>query len=102
MHAASLLIEKHGHNKKKEGFKADFFNAFNLADREEMFEQVQEKAPGLCHWVNFCYENFAYLFSEDSFFLSCTGVQQGDPLGPLLFALVLHSIIFKIKEECPT
>ena len=33
--------------------------------------------------------------------LSCCGVQQGDPLGPLGFALVLHSVIEKIKESVP-
>ena len=37
----------------------------------------------------------------DKHFFSCTGVQQGDPLGPLLFALVLHPIIMKIKAQCP-
>jgi len=32
--------------------------------------------------------------------MSATGVQQGDPLGPLLFALVLHPLIHQIIDSC--
>ncbi|PNY13681.1 auxilin-like protein [Trifolium pratense] len=32
--------------------------------------------------------------------MSSTGVQQGGPLGPLLFALVLHPLIHKIRDNC--
>jgi hypothetical protein len=32
--------------------------------------------------------------------MSSTGVQQGDPLGPLLFALVLHPLIHMIRDNC--
>ncbi|GKG20017.1 putative reverse transcriptase domain-containing protein, partial [Tanacetum coccineum] len=31
---------------------------------------------------------------------SATGVQQGDPLKHLLFALILHPLLHKIKDSC--
>ena len=31
---------------------------------------------------------------------SCQGVQQGDPLGPLLFALIMHPLVLKIHSSC--
>jgi hypothetical protein len=32
--------------------------------------------------------------------MAATGVQEGDSLGPLLFALVLHPLIHKIRDNC--
>ena len=31
---------------------------------------------------------------------SCQGVQQCDPLGPLLFALILYPLVLKIHQSC--
>jgi hypothetical protein len=32
--------------------------------------------------------------------MSATGMQHGDPLGPLLFALMLHPLIHQIGDSC--
>jgi hypothetical protein len=40
------------------------------------------------------------LYLGDGHIMSATGVQQGDPLGPLLFALVLHPLIHQIRDSC--
>ena len=81
--------------------KVDFKNAFNLVSREKMFEQVRLHCPEIAHWVEFCYSSQPFLFAGDFTFRSCVGVQQGDPLGPLLFSLTLLPIISEIKHRLP-
>jgi hypothetical protein len=51
--------------------------------------------------VEYCYCDSAYLFFGTCLLLSAAGVQQGDPLGPLLFSLVLHPLALKIQKEFP-
>ena len=48
-----------------------------------------------------CYGTQPLLHLGDWTIRSRNGVQQGDPLGPLGFALALHPIIEKIREEVP-
>jgi len=77
----------------------DFKNAFNMVSRDWMFREVRDHFPSLSPWVEFTYGCSSHLFvGEDSIF-STSGVQQGDPLGPLLFALVLHPILLKIRDS---
>ncbi|KAJ3094813.1 hypothetical protein HDU96_001458 [Phlyctochytrium bullatum] len=46
-------------------------------------------------------ERPSWLYFGDSFRLSSeTGVQQGDPLGPLLFAMVLRLLLTQVKDLC--
>ncbi|GKB62860.1 putative reverse transcriptase domain-containing protein, partial [Tanacetum coccineum] len=40
------------------------------------------------------------LYYDDSVLWSRQGVQQGDPLGPLLFALALHPLVQTINQSC--
>ena len=42
------------------------------------------------------------MYLGDGYIWSSTGVQQGDPLGPLLFALILHPLVHKIRDSCRT
>ncbi len=79
----------------------DFTNAFNSVDRDHMFQEVRAHLPGLSAWVECCYGSQPLLHFEDHVILSRCGVQQGDPLGPLLFALTLHPIVEKIHQEVP-
>src|SRR6185369_2874890 len=43
----------------------------------------------------------AHLFLGEVLLASMAGVQQGDPLGPLLFSLVLHPLVEKIQSLFP-
>jgi len=77
----------------------DFSNAFNEVNRHSMLKMVRDKLPSLFPWVYFCYSIAAPLFVESEIIHATTGVQQGDPLGPLLFALVLQPHLLHIKES---
>ena len=58
--------------------------------------------PSQLGWSASCYGAQPLLHFGDQTILSCCGVQQGDPLGPLGFALALHPIVERIKRELPT
>ena len=79
----------------------DFSNAFNSIDRGLMFEEARARIPSMSSWLECCYSSQPLLLLGEHSILSCCGVQQGDPLGPLGFAVALHPIIEKIKREVP-
>ena len=52
-------------------------------------------------WTECCYGSQSLLHLGSHIIKSCCCVQQGDPLGPLCFALALHPIVERIAEEVP-
>ena len=79
----------------------DFSNAFNSINRTVMFREVRSRIPAMAPWIECSYGSQPILLLDDQPILSCCGVQQGDPLGPLRFSLVLQPIKEKIKEAVP-
>ena len=70
--------------------KVDFSNAFNSVRRDKILEAVKSSIPELFLFVSSAYTVPSYLMCGDSIILPEEGVQQGDPLGPLLFCLTLY------------
>ena len=67
----------------------DFKNASNTLDRAAMLQAVVQRAPQLLRFVQWMYRCASPLWVAGSLW-SKAGVRQGDPLGPLLFALKLQ------------
>ena len=76
--------------------KLDFKNAFNTCRRDKMLESVKEYAPELFAFADSAYEHPLLLFCGDHIVESAEGVQQGDPLGPLLFCFVIQPVVLKL------
>ncbi|GJW98999.1 putative reverse transcriptase domain-containing protein [Tanacetum coccineum] len=100
LHTVNRVLNEY-HN---DGFLAmltvDFSNAFNLVDRSALLHEVRVKCPSISLWMNFLYGQASRLYLGDTHIWSATGVQQGDSLGPLIFALILHPLLHKIKDNC--
>uniref|UniRef100_A0A1X7SS29 Reverse transcriptase domain-containing protein n=1 Tax=Amphimedon queenslandica TaxID=400682 RepID=A0A1X7SS29_AMPQE len=79
----------------------DFSNAFNSIDRSALFREVRSRFPSLSPWLECCYGAQPNLLFGEYTLLSCAGVQQGDPLGPLAFSILLHPIIERVQQEVP-
>ena len=77
----------------------DFENAFNMIGREFFFQEAFRLFPEISHWVQFTYGCAALLFTGADVVLSYIGVQQGDPLGPLLFCLVLQLLLLRVNDK---
>ena len=84
--------------KTKALLKVDIKNAFNSADRSAILRAVLEHFPTLAGYVQCAYGDLTSLYFGETPIDSACGVQQGDPLGPLLFSLVLIVLNDKVKE----
>jgi hypothetical protein len=70
----------------------DFDNAFNRVNRHVFAEATRSLfPPSLAAWVHFSYGRSAILFVRRGTISAQAGVQQGDSLGPLFFALALQT-----------
>ena len=83
-------------NADKVVVKVDFKNAFNCVNRRAFFLEVADIMPGLTRWVEWCYGVSSHLLFGSFEISSEVGVQQGDPLGPLLFSLAIQPLALKL------
>lgn len=75
----------------------DFVNAFNSISRGAIYDELCRSFPKLRPLFKFAYGNVTPLYMVDGSMgcSSATGVKQGDPLGPLYFALGMQPILRK-------
>ena len=65
--------------------------------------QVLHLLPGLAPWTSWCYRSPSSLIYDHSVdIVSSSGVQQGDPLGPLYFCLALAPLVDEIERLGPS
>ena len=78
--------------------KLDFRNAFNSLRRDKMLFVVRKTGPKLFNFVNDAYEHPSFLLSGDLTLESTQGLQQSDPLCPLLFCLTIQPLLMKLQS----
>ena len=61
-------------------------------------EQSRRKFLGLSRWAEWCYAEPSCLYFGTEIIQSERGVQQGDPLGSLLFSLALQPLLIQLSE----
>ena len=79
--------------------KLDFSNAFNSIRRDKMLHACLDYAPDIYPPVHSAYAKPTHLFLGNNIMNSSEGVQQGDPLGPLLFCLAIHPMLTHLKSD---
>ena len=100
VHAASQVMS--ANNYQKCVFVLNFDNAFNCINRKAMILEFRSHLPEVSSWLEYCYSSQPLLHFGKNTIQSCSGIQQGDPLGPLCLALTLHLVVKKIKEKLPS
>ena len=98
VHTVRAWLARHSGSTQKVLVKLDFENAFNTLSRQQVLGTVTHPFPELARWVSWCYSRETWLQFGQSTLRSAAGVQQGDPLGPLLFATALQPLAQELRQ----
>jgi hypothetical protein len=104
IHAARSFVEHNVTSPVTKAFlKLDIKNAFNSLDRNKVLEAASRDMPQHYGFIWQCYSQPTHLLYGDQVIPSQCGVQQGDPLGPLLYCLAtidFHRNLHSTLIEC--
>ena len=73
-------------------------DAFDRVSRQAVLDECALFFPEFLPWVSWCYDSHSILWHRKGTISSQSGV-QGDPLGPMLFALVLRKLVSSIQAN---
>lgn len=90
----------HGHDPGKLALFVDARNAFNSILRAAFLDLVIIHALSAAQLVHALFGTKPYLTAGGQLFRSAEETQQGNPLGGLLFTLVIHPVVKRISEQC--
>jgi hypothetical protein len=76
----------------------DFANAFNTVLRSKVLEVAREYVPSLYPTIFQAYGKPSHLLFGEELIQSSEGLQQGDPLAPPLFCLVIHALVQSLQS----
>ena len=83
LHTTRQVLEE---NPELSLLQGDLVNAFNLADRDATFKEVEELFPECLSWVLTSYQHPSLLQFGSATITSERGYHQGDPIASLLFS----------------
>ena len=82
--------------------KLNLKNVFNTVRQDHFLEVCSSRAPSILRLASTVYATSSHLVIGNETILSETGVQQGDPLGPVLFALAVDKIARSVRSPINT
>jgi hypothetical protein len=93
IHQLRAVIEQHHDDPDFMLMQYDLRNAYNNISRTRVRQVVMRYFPWMAPWVDYMYDRVSMGMFGEMEVPSSEGTQQGDPLGPFLFSIVLQVLI---------